>query len=101
MSAKECIQGFSDYIFWDVDRDSIDLSANAPYVVQRVLEYGQYNDWKLLLNYYGLQHIVEISKHLRSLEPKALSFISTISDTPINLFRCFNTRQSTPEHCSF
>ena len=25
MSKKECIQGFSDYIFWDVDRSSIDL----------------------------------------------------------------------------
>jgi hypothetical protein len=31
MSKKECIQGFSDYIFWDVDRSSIDPVANAPY----------------------------------------------------------------------
>ena len=49
MSKKECIQGFSDYIFWDVDRSSIDPVANAPYIVQRVLEYGQYEDWKHLL----------------------------------------------------
>ncbi len=31
MSKKECIEGFSDYIFWDVDRSSIDPVANAPY----------------------------------------------------------------------
>ena len=101
MSAKECIQGFSDYIFWDVDRDSIDMTLNAQYVVQRVLEYGQIGDWKLLRSYYGLDKIVQVTKNLRTLEPKALAFISTISRTPLNQFRCYSTRQSTPEHCNF
>ena len=101
MSRQECIQGFSDGIFWDVDRDHIDLSLHAPYVVQRVLEYGQISDWKLLLAYYGLDEIVSISKNLRSLDPRALSFISTISRTPQEQFRCYNTRQSNPEHCNF
>ena len=94
MSRQECIQGFSDNIFWDVDRNQIDLSQHAPYVVQRVLEYGQISDWKLLLAYYGLDEIVSISKNLRSLEPRALAFISTISRTPQEQFRCYNTRQS-------
>ena len=101
MSKKECIRGFSSYIFWDADRDSIDPILNAPYIVRRVLEYGQIEDWKHLLDYYGMTQIVEISKQLRSLEPRALSFISTVSNTPIALFRCYNTRQSTPEHCNF
>ena len=101
MSQLECIHGFSDYIFWDVDRDSVDLDKNAPFVIRRVLEYGQLSDWKVLLGYYGLDGIVKVSKQLRSLEPKALSFISIISQTPIEQFRCYNTRQSTPEHCNF
>ena len=101
MSKQECIQGFSDYIFWDVDRNSIDLAFNAPFVMQRVLEYGQIGDWKLLLGYYGLDEIVKVSKQLRTLEPRALSFISTVSQTPIEQFRCYNTRLSNPEHCNF
>ena len=101
MSRQECIQGFSDYIFWDVDKDSIDLAVNAPYVVQRVLEYGQIGDWKNLLAYYGMDTIVRVSKKLRSLEPRALAFISTVSRTPIEQFRCYNIRQSNPEHCNF
>ena len=101
MSMKECIQGFSDYIFWDVERNSIDLASNAPFVIQRVLEYGQIGDWKLLLGYYGLEEIVKVTKRLRTLEPRALSFISTVSQTPVEQFRCYNTRQSNPEHCSF
>lgn len=101
MSKQECIQGFSDYIFWDVDRNSIDLASNAPFVIQRVLEYGQIGDWKLLLGYYGLDKIVRVSKRLRTLEPRALSFISTVSQIPVEQFRCYNTRQSNQEHCSF
>ena len=101
MSKKECIQGFSDYIFWDVDRSSIDPSANASFIVQRVLEYGQYEDWKHLLAYYGLDSIVDTAKKLRTLDAKALSFISTVSRTPIEQFRCYNTRQSIPQHSSF
>lgn len=101
MSKQECIQGFSDYIFWDVDKNTIDLVLNAPYVVQRVLEYGQIGDWKNLLNYYGLAEIVRISRGLRTLDPKALSFISTVSGTPLDQFRSYNTRRSTPEHCNF
>lgn len=101
MSNQECIRSFSEYIFWDAGRDSIDLESNAPYVVQRVLEYGQIDDWRLLLSYYGMEKIVNVSKQLRSLEPRALSFISTVSNTPINQFRCYSTRQSIPPHCSF
>lgn len=98
MSRQECIQGFSVNLFWDIDKDQIDMVENAPYVVQRVLEYGQIGDWKLLVEYYGLEKIVSITKNLRSLEPRALAFISTVSRTPIEQFRCYNTRQLTA-HC--
>ena len=101
MSMKKCIQGFSVNLFWDVDKNSIDLIQNAPYVIQRVLEYGQIGDWKLLLDYYGLEKIVSITKSLRSLEPRALAFVGTVSRTPPEQFRCYNTRHSNPEHCNF
>ena len=101
MSKKEFISGFSDYIFWDVDRQDIDAALHAPYIVKRVLEYGQFNDWQHLVRYYGLDSIVSISKQLRSLDPKSLSFISVISGTPIEEFRCYNTRQLNPQHWGF
>lgn len=101
MSKQECIQGFSDYIFWDVDKASVDLAKNAPYVIKRVLEYGQIGDWKLLLTYYGLDQIVDVTKRLKSLDPRALAFVSTVSKTPVDQFRCYNIRQSNPEHCNF
>ncbi|MBO4601870.1 MAG: hypothetical protein J5651_01765 [Salinivirgaceae bacterium] len=94
MNEKGVIQKFSKTLFWDVDSESIDLEINAPYVVQRVLERGQMSDWRLLCSYYGKQRIIDISKHLRSLEPRALAFVSAISSTPKEEFRCYTMRQS-------
>lgn len=101
MSEKDYIRSFSSFLFWDVDRDSIDLEANAPYVVQRVLEFGHLNDWKLLVSRYGLQGVARIAQTLRTLDPKALSFISAVSSFPKESFRCFTTRPSAPAHWNF
>ena len=101
MSEREFIHSFSEYLFWDVDKDSIDLEANAPYVVRRVLELGQLNDWNLLKSWYGIQKIASIAQNLRTLEPKAPSFISAVSSLPKESIRCFTTRPSTPTHWSY
>ena len=101
MSERDFIHSFSDYLFWDVDKDSIDLEANAPYVVSRVLELGQMNDWRLLVARYGIPRISEVARGLRSLEPKALSFIAAVSSTPKESFRCYTTRQSSPKPWNF
>lgn len=94
MTAQYCRQQFSDHLFWDVYRDEIDMDTHDVFVVQRVLEYGTMSDWYLLLDYYGLAHIVAVCKSLRTLDPVCLSFISGISGTPKELFRCYHTRQS-------
>ena len=78
MGNAEIISSFSKNLFWDVELGSIDMESNSRYVIQRVLEYGRYNDWKLILSHYGLKVISDTATSLRSLDPKALSFISAI-----------------------
>lgn len=95
MSERDYIQSFSDYLFWDVDKESIDLEENASYVVSRVLERGQLSDWNLLVQRYGIPRITLIAQKLRSLEPRALSFICAISSMPKQTFRCYTMKQST------
>ncbi len=98
MSSLECIQGFSHNLFWDVKPETIDMETHAPYVVQRVLEYGQWDDWNRMVAYYGLNRIKQIAIALRSLEPKAFAFISLLTSTPKSAFRCYTLRHSTLEH---
>lgn len=88
------IDKFSPHLFWDADLSDIDMEKHSPYIVQRVLEYGLLEDWHLLRSYYGLQHIAEISMRLRSLEPRALSFICTLSKTRKEDYKCYILRQS-------
>lgn len=83
---------FSTHLFWDTNPSEIDMEANAPYIVQRVLEYGQMDDWYLIRNYYGLDRIKEIATQLRSLDPKALSYIAAITNTPRSQFRCYTSK---------
>lgn len=98
MSDREYINSFSDFLFWDVEKDSIDLESNAPFVVSRVLELGRFNDWRLLVSKYGIPRIAEIAQNLRTLDPKALSFICALTSIPKESFRCYTTKPSTQTH---
>jgi hypothetical protein len=69
-------------------------------IIKQVLEYGKLNDWQQIKNYYGIKTIALISMRFRSLEKKALSFISALYGIPIQNFRCFTYQQSIPPHWS-
>lgn len=77
------------------------MERSSKYIIERVLESGMYQDWVLIRDYYGIPRIAEEAKTFRSLNPKALSFISTVSDTDIKDYRCYTMRQSIPQHWNF
>ena len=69
---------FSENLFWDADPADLDFERNKRYVVQRVLERGTVNDLGQIFRLYGMPDVVETAKSLRTLEPRALSFVSCI-----------------------
>ena len=96
MSSKECISKFSHNLFWDADVSQMSMDAHSAYIIQRVMEFGQINDWRLINHYYGLERITEECKKMRTLDPVCLSFICTISHTKKEDYRCYQYRQSCP-----
>lgn len=101
MDNKTKIQYFSKHLFWDVNRKNLDFEKHKVYIVKQVLEYGLINDWDLIQKYYGIKQIAKISKTFRELDKKALSFVSFLSKTPLEEFRCYNYQQSIPQHWNF
>ncbi len=101
MAKREFLERLSGYLFWDVDKASVDADSNAAYIIQRVLEYGQLSDWGLIRDYYGLNEIVSKATALRTLEPRAVSFLCCLADIPETQFRCYTTKQSLPQHWNF
>ena len=76
------INNLSKHLFWDVDIGKLQSDTNKNFIIQRVLEYGLYKDWKKIYNYYGIQIIVEVVSKFRSLDERAVSFISLLSQIP-------------------
>ena len=79
-------------LFWDVDISEIDEEKHRRYIIQRVIERGDLSDWNSLKNRYSLEVIVEEAQKMRTLDPKALAFISCVGNVPKESFRCFTTQ---------
>ena len=79
---------FSQHLFWDVNRESVDPMSHAPWLVQRVLEYGKWSDFRLLVTLLGKKEVGSIATTLRCLEPRALQFCSVFFEIPLSEFRC-------------
>ncbi len=101
MAQRDYISKLSSHLFWDIDTEQIDMDTCPSQIIQRVLEYGTIDDWKLILAYYGLDKIVKECRSLRTLDAKALSFICCISNTDKTQYRCYHTTQSNPALWNF
>jgi hypothetical protein len=92
---------FSKHLFWDVNTNELDMDKHKEFIVSRVLDYGLMNDWQIIKEYYSLEQLANIAKNVRTLMPKSLSFIASITDTQITDYRCYKLTQSNPPHWSF
>jgi hypothetical protein len=92
------ITDFSKHLFWDVDISTLDFEKHKEYIVQRVLEYGVMKDFVLLIKYLSLNQVKNIAINLRSLDDRTLNFIATITNTPLQDFRCYTLKQSQQTH---
>jgi hypothetical protein len=87
---------FSPALFWDIDPGTLDIERHLKYVVARVLEAGTLDDWMLLCRQFTLPGIIDIARRLRSLDPRALAFLSVVGHVPRETFRCFTSKPLTP-----
>ena len=87
---------FSEHLFWDVDVDKMDIDRYPAFVIQRVLEYGMWEDWTQIRSYYSMQTIKDEVMNLRTLFPKVLNYISLYTDTDKKDYRCYKLAQLHP-----
>jgi hypothetical protein len=92
---------YSRHLFWDIDMRSLDLNQHKELLVNRVLDYGFFADWKQLNTDLGLEEIGIIARNLRDLDVRAVSFISLLTDIDITQFRCYTHQRSIPQHWHF
>ena len=91
----------SGHLLWDIDSRNIDYDRHSTFIIKRTLQYGFYSDWKNILQYYGLNKIIDVALKIRDLDFKTASFLSIVSGVSKNNFRCYTTKQSIPRHWDF
>ncbi|MGM0625080.1 MAG: DUF6922 domain-containing protein [Bacteroidota bacterium] len=87
---------FSQHLFWDVDVDTLDLEQHKTFIIRRAMEYGKSNDWELLKSRYSMDEIKNAIISARAMDPKVISFVAMLTNTPLRSFRCYTNQQSNP-----
>ncbi|MDI9337499.1 MAG: hypothetical protein QM539_03635 [Alphaproteobacteria bacterium] len=90
------IKELSPHLFWDVDVNNFDLNKYQVQVVTKVLQFGNWNDWKLLIKGYGIETLKDICLNIRSLDDKTLTYLATIFEIDIKSFRCYKNKPLAP-----
>jgi hypothetical protein len=77
------INDFSPHLFWDVDRNKLDLQKNKQLIVERVIQRGSRSDLQFILSYYGKQEAGELLKQVAWLNEKDMAFVHVFLVYPL------------------
>lgn len=94
------IPNLSSTAFWDVNFDEIDFEKNAIFVMEKVFNYGLWNDQVAIIKYYGKNRIATEIVKGAYFQKKVLCFLCLIFDLQPADFKCYIRRQSHLQHWS-
>ncbi len=68
--------------FWDINADKLDVSKHSRFVIERLLEYGDFPELRWLFQNFSKQKIVDVLKRSRSLSRRSANYWSLILNVP-------------------
>ena len=72
-------------LFWDTETKTIDVIKNKRYIIERILKFGNLDDYAWLKNVYSPDEIKKVVARNRSeLDKKSLNFWRAIYYAPEN-----------------
>ncbi len=82
--------------FWDIEFDKLDVEKSSLYVMEKVFNYGSWNDQVAIMKYYSLPRIRQEIVKASYLRKPVLSFLCTILHLQKTDFSCYNKMQLNP-----
>lgn len=101
MAQENYLVLLSPHLFWDVDVKDVDPELHKQYIVGRVMGYGTISDWRIIHKHIGLEEIGRVAKNIKDLDAKSCAFLSLVTKIPLQEFRCYTSKQTTPPHWNF
>lgn len=62
------------HLLWEYDWENVDFSRLATVVVERVIERGNPAEWQEIVNFYGIEKILNIANKSTRLDLKHKNF---------------------------
>lgn len=97
---NELLQHINPVYFWDVEFSKLDVIKNKRLIIERVINFGNLQEWHLLKNTYGESDIIHTLINLNYLDAKTQNFVSLIFKIPPKNMKCYTNRQLKNTHWS-
>lgn len=97
-SQQSLISKLKPNYFWDVDLAILDDTNASRLIIDRVFSLGEIHEMNQVITFYGEEKVLDILCHLSYIDPKMFNFIIKLFNKPPEAFRCFQRKQSTPQH---
>lgn len=82
--------------FWDARFSNIDFEKHSLYVMEKVFNYGSWDDQVGILKFYGMDRVRREITNAGYLRKPVISYLSAILDVPKTEFQCYNKMRSHP-----
>lgn len=93
----ELIGQLNKAYFWDVNITQMDEEKSKRLIIERVINYGNLSEIKLIREFYGIKEIRSTLCQLSYIDPKTLNFISLLFQVPKTKFKCYTRKQLTSQ----
>ncbi len=74
MTNESANPGISRRIFWDVDYETINYQTDKLYVIDKVMNFGVWEDFKAMMRYYGKPMVKQEIVRVPYLKKDVLNF---------------------------
>ncbi len=91
----------SKRVFWDVDFDALDYAKDRFFIIERVMNYGLWNDFIEIVHFYGKETIKKEIIQSAYLKKDVLNFLCFYLHLKPNQFKCYKQRQLTEIHWNY
>jgi len=91
----------SSLAFWDVDFEKINFEKNSLFVMEKVLNYGLWNDIIELIKFYGEDRIRREIVNATYLSKEVLNFVCFYFRLSPDDFKCYKSRQLQSPHWNY
>lgn len=88
----------NNVLLWDIDLNIFNFQSGKRIVTERVVEYGNLEDWYAILNMYGVKAVKDVIKNINIMTSKDLNFVHRFLNIPLNNLKSYHNKLSGKKH---